>query len=42
MIFFSPLPRLNDALVLLGEKDLRDTVWLVTDTQIRTRHASWR
>ena len=31
--------RLTDALALLGEKDLRDTVWLVTDTRIRSRHA---
>jgi len=33
------LRRLTDALVLLGEKDLRDTVWLVTDTRIRSRRA---
>jgi hypothetical protein len=31
--------RLADALTLLGERDLRDTVWLVTDTRIRSRHA---
>ena len=33
------LRRLAEALTLLGERDLRDTVWLVTDTQIRSRHA---
>jgi hypothetical protein len=33
------LRRLTDALVWLGERDLRDTVWLVTDTRIRSRHA---
>jgi predicted nuclease of predicted toxin-antitoxin system len=33
------LRRLADALTLLGERDLRDTVWLVTDTRIRSRHA---
>jgi predicted nuclease of predicted toxin-antitoxin system len=33
------LGRLADALVLLGGRDLRDTVWLVTDTRIRSRHA---
>ena len=33
------LRRLADALALLGERDLRDTVWLVTDTRIRSRHA---
>jgi predicted nuclease of predicted toxin-antitoxin system len=33
------LRRLADALTLLGGRDLRDTVWLVTDTQIRSRHA---
>jgi len=26
-------------LSLLGERDLRDTVWLVTDARIRSRHA---
>jgi len=31
--------RLADALTLLGERNLRDTVWLVTDTRIRSRHA---
>ena len=31
--------RLSDALTLLGERDLRDAVWLVTDTQIRSRRA---
>jgi predicted nuclease of predicted toxin-antitoxin system len=33
------LRRLADAWALLGERDLRDTVWLVTDTRIRSRHA---
>ena len=33
------LRRLADALALLGERDLRDTVWLVTDTRIRSRRA---
>jgi predicted nuclease of predicted toxin-antitoxin system len=33
------LRRLNDALVLLGEKGLQDAVWLVTETRIRSRHA---
>jgi predicted nuclease of predicted toxin-antitoxin system len=33
------LRRLADALVLLGERDLRNTVWLVTDTRIRSRRA---
>jgi hypothetical protein len=33
------LRRLADALALLGERDLRDTVWLVMDTRIRSRHA---
>ena len=33
------LGRLADALALLGGRDLRDTVWLVTDTRIRSRHA---
>ena len=33
------LRRLADALTLLGGRDLRDTVWLVTDTRIRSRHA---
>jgi predicted nuclease of predicted toxin-antitoxin system len=32
------LRRLTNALALLGERDLRDTVWLVTDTRIRSRH----
>jgi len=31
--------RLTDALAALGGRDLNDTVWLVTDTQIRSRHA---
>ncbi len=31
--------RLAEALTLLGERDLRDTVWLVTETRIRSRHA---
>jgi predicted nuclease of predicted toxin-antitoxin system len=35
------LRRLNDALVLLGQRDLRDTVWLVTDARIRSRRAGW-
>lgn len=33
------LRRLADALALLGQRDLRDTVWLVTHTRIRSRHA---
>ena len=33
------LRRLMEALVLLGTRELRDTVWLVTDTRIRSRHA---
>jgi predicted nuclease of predicted toxin-antitoxin system len=33
------LRRLADALTLLGERNLHDTVWLVTDTRIRSRHA---
>jgi len=33
------LRRLMDALALLGDRDLRDTAWLVTDTRIRSRHA---
>jgi predicted nuclease of predicted toxin-antitoxin system len=33
------LRRLTEALVLLGQRDLNDTVWLVTDTRIRSRHA---
>ena len=33
------LRRLADALALLGGRELRDTVWLVTDTRIRSRHA---
>jgi predicted nuclease of predicted toxin-antitoxin system len=32
------LRRLSDALALLGDRGLRDTVWLVTDTRIRSRH----
>lgn len=32
------LRRLAEALVLLGDRDLRDTVWLVTDARIRSRH----
>ncbi len=31
------LRRLADALELLGERDLQNSVWLVTDTQIRSR-----
>ena len=31
------LRRLADALMLLGERDLQDTVWLVTDTHVRSR-----
>jgi len=34
------LRRLADALTLLGDRDLHDTVWLVTDTRIRSRHAN--
>ena len=30
--------RLADALAILGERNLQDTVWLVTDTRIRSRH----
>lgn len=33
------LRRLDDAMVLLGQWGLPDTVWLVTDTRIRSRHA---
>jgi predicted nuclease of predicted toxin-antitoxin system len=33
------LRRLTDSLTLLGERDLNDAVWLVTDTRIRSRHA---
>jgi predicted nuclease of predicted toxin-antitoxin system len=32
------LRRLADALTLVGQRGLRDTVLLVTDTQIRSRH----
>jgi predicted nuclease of predicted toxin-antitoxin system len=32
------LRRLADALALLGERNLKDTVWLVTDGRIRSRH----
>jgi predicted nuclease of predicted toxin-antitoxin system len=32
------LRRLSDALALLGARGLNDTVWLVTDTRIRSRH----
>jgi hypothetical protein len=32
-------PPINRRIELLGERDLRDTVWLVTDTRIRSRHA---
>ena len=32
------LRRLADALAVLGERNLQDTVWLVTDTRIRSRH----
>jgi predicted nuclease of predicted toxin-antitoxin system len=31
------LRRLADALALLGDRDLQDTVWLVTETRIRSR-----
>jgi hypothetical protein len=31
------LRRLADALTLLGERDLGNTVWLVTETRIRSR-----
>ena len=31
--------RLADALAQLGQRDLNDTVWLVTETRIRSRHA---
>ncbi|MGA2748239.1 MAG: DUF5615 family PIN-like protein [Verrucomicrobiota bacterium] len=31
------LRRLADALALLGERDLHDTVWLVTEARIRSR-----
>jgi len=34
------LRRLGDALALLGERDFEDTVWLVTDKRIRSRHIS--
>ena len=33
------LRRLADALTLVGQRGLRDTVLLVTDTQIRSRHS---
>lgn len=33
------LRRLADALAQLGERGLNDTVWLVTETRIRSRHA---
>ena len=32
------LRRLADALALLGVRDFQDTVWLVTDNRIRSRH----
>jgi predicted nuclease of predicted toxin-antitoxin system len=32
------LRRLSDALAALGDRSLNDTVWLVTDTRIRSRH----
>jgi len=32
------LRRLSEALALLGERGLRDTAWLVTDKQIRSRN----
>jgi predicted nuclease of predicted toxin-antitoxin system len=32
------LRRLSEALVVLGERSLHDTAWLVTETRIRTRH----
>ena|ERR1700722_19813701 len=35
----SLLGRLKDALDLLGEKGLPDTVWLITETRIRSRRA---
>jgi hypothetical protein len=31
------LRRLSDALALLGQRELRNTAWLVTDTRIRSR-----
>jgi predicted nuclease of predicted toxin-antitoxin system len=31
------LRRLGDALVLLGQRDLRNAVWLVTETRVRSR-----
>ena len=33
------LRRLADALAQLGERELNNTVWLVTETRIRSRHA---
>jgi predicted nuclease of predicted toxin-antitoxin system len=33
------LRRLADSLALLGERDLSDTVWLVTEARIRSRSA---
>lgn len=32
------LRKLAESLVILGERNLQDTVWLVTDTRIRSRH----
>jgi predicted nuclease of predicted toxin-antitoxin system len=32
------LRRLTDALTVLGDRSLDDTVWLVTDTRIYSRH----
>ena len=32
------LRRLADALAQLGERDLNNTVWLVTENRIRSRH----
>ncbi len=33
------LRRLADALAQLGERELKNTTWLVTETRIRSRHA---
>jgi predicted nuclease of predicted toxin-antitoxin system len=33
------LRRLADALAQLGERELKNTTWLVTETHIRSRHA---
>lgn len=34
------LRRLADALAQLGERELKDTTWLVTETFIRSRHGN--